>query len=53
VAQQYFFTAVLTWMLAEGIHLYIMLVKVFVFNKHYLAYIAIGWGRFILGNLFI
>ncbi|RMX57662.1 hypothetical protein pdam_00005012, partial [Pocillopora damicornis] len=44
-AIQYFFhTAIFTWMLVEGINLYIKLVKVFSVKKQYVAYVAMGWG---------
>lgn len=45
IIQQYFDTALFTWMLVEGILLYIKLVKVFTVNKQYLTYVAIGWGK--------
>lgn len=37
--------AIFTWMLVEGIHLYVKLVKVFSVNKLYTTYITIGWGK--------
>ena len=42
----YFFTAVFTWMLCEGIMLYFLLVKVFntSLRDRKLLYLAIGWG---------
>ena len=40
--------AIFTWMLVEGIHLYIKLVKVFSVNKLYITYIIIGWGKILL-----
>ena len=44
----YFFTAVFTWMLCEGIMLYFLLVKVFNtgLGRNRLFYLAIGWGRY-------
>ena len=33
-------------MLVEGINLYIKLVKVFSTKRQYIAYLAIGWGKF-------
>ena len=32
-------------MLVEGINLYIKLVKVFSVKRHYVTYLAIGWGE--------
>lgn len=42
----YFFLSTFTWMLAEGLHLYSMVIKVFGSedSKH-LYYYGIGWGR--------
>ncbi len=45
VIQHLTHTAIFTWMLVEGIHLYIKLVKVFSVNKLYITYIIIGWGK--------
>ena len=45
VIQHLTHTAMFTWMLVEGIHLYIKLVKVFSVNKLYIAYFIIGWGK--------
>ena len=45
VCQFFFHTALFTWMLVEGINLYIKLVKVFSVKRHYVAYFAIGWGE--------
>lgn len=47
VIQHLTHTAIFTWMLVEGIHLYIKLVKVFSVNKLYITYIIIGWGKII------
>ncbi|KAL9982927.1 hypothetical protein ACROYT_G005042 [Oculina patagonica] len=44
VVQFFFQTALFTWMLVEGINLYIKLVKVFSVKKQYVTYVAIGWG---------
>ncbi|XP_078357682.1 uncharacterized protein LOC144642574 [Oculina patagonica] len=44
VIQFFFHTAVFTWMLVEGINLYIKLVKVFSMKKQYATYVAVGWG---------
>ncbi|XP_027041930.1 adhesion G-protein coupled receptor D1-like isoform X3 [Pocillopora damicornis] len=44
VLQHITHTAIFTWMLVEGIHLYIKLVKVFSVHKFYITYIVIGWG---------
>lgn len=44
VIQNYLHTAVFTWMLVEGINLYIKLVKVFSVKSRYTAYVGIGWG---------
>ncbi|KAL9982934.1 hypothetical protein ACROYT_G005049 [Oculina patagonica] len=44
VIQFFFQTALFTWMLVEGINLYIKLVKVFSVEKQYVAYVAVGWG---------
>ena len=46
VIQFFFHTAVFTWMLVEGINLYIKLVKVFSMEKRYVAYVAVGWGKY-------
>ena len=34
-----------TWMLIEGINLYLKIVKVFSFGKSYATYSLIGWGK--------
>ncbi|KAL9982391.1 hypothetical protein ACROYT_G004426 [Oculina patagonica] len=44
VIQFFFHTAVFTWMLVEGINLYMKLVKVFSMKKQYATYVAVGWG---------
>ncbi|XP_027041927.1 adhesion G-protein coupled receptor D1-like [Pocillopora damicornis] len=44
VLQHITHTAIFTWMLVEGIHLYIKLVKVFSVHKLYITYVVIGWG---------
>ncbi|XP_072033917.1 adhesion G protein-coupled receptor L2-like [Amphiura filiformis] len=45
----YFFTAVFCWMLVEGIHLYLQIVRVFSAGKDRLIpYMAVGWGSPIL-----
>ena len=36
------------WMLVEGIHLYIVLVKVFRTGSHLKKYALIGWGEYLL-----
>ena len=46
VIQYFFHTAIFTWMLVEGINLYIKLVKVFSVKKQYVAYVALGWGKY-------
>ena len=46
VFQFFFQTALFTWMLVEGINLYIKLVKVFSTKRQYIAYLVIGWGKF-------
>ena len=46
VCQFLFYTALFTWMLVEGINLYIKLVKVFPVKTQYVAYLAIGWGKY-------
>ena len=45
----YFFTAVFTWMLCEGIMLYFLLVKVFNtgIGQRKLLYLSLGWGKII------
>lgn len=45
VIQHVTHTAIFSWMLVEGIHLYIKLVKVFSVKKLYITYIIIGWGK--------
>ncbi|KXJ23490.1 Cadherin EGF LAG seven-pass G-type receptor 1 [Exaiptasia diaphana] len=45
VTQHYFHTAVFTWMSAEALNLYFMIVKVFAVDKqNIIAYSIIGWG---------
>ncbi|XP_073256099.1 adhesion G-protein coupled receptor G6-like isoform X1 [Porites lutea] len=44
VIQHYLHTSLFTWMLVEGINLYIKLVKVFSVSKQYLSYLMMGWG---------
>lgn len=51
VIQFFFHTAVFTWMLVEGINLYIKLVKVFSMKQQYATYVAVGWGKY-EGNCF-
>ena len=46
VFQFFFQTALFTWMLVEGINLYIKLVKVFSAKRQYVAYLVIGWGEY-------
>ena len=43
----YFFTAVFTWMLCEGIMIYFHLVKIFNtgLGQRRLFYFALGWGK--------
>ena len=45
VCQFFIHTALFTWMLVEGINLYIKLVKVFSVKRKYVTYLAIGWGE--------
>ena len=45
VCQFFIHTALFTWMLVEGINLYIKLVKVFSVKRKYVAYLAMGWGE--------
>ncbi|KAK7097764.1 adhesion G protein-coupled receptor L4-like [Littorina saxatilis] len=40
----YSMTALFCWMLVEGIHIYVLLVKVFKRGSHLKKYLAIGWG---------
>lgn len=49
VFQFFVHTALFTWMLVEGINLYIKLVKVFSVKRQYVAYLAIGWGKYMYG----
>ncbi|XP_022790907.1 adhesion G-protein coupled receptor D1-like [Stylophora pistillata] len=44
VIQHYLHTSLYTWMLVEGINLYLKMVKVFSFGKPYLIYALLGWG---------
>ena len=46
VIQYFFHTAIFTWMLVEGINLYIKLVRVFSVKTQYVAYVALGWGKY-------
>lgn len=39
-------TALFCWMLVEGLHLYVLLVKVFKRGSHIKKYCAIGWGKY-------
>ena len=43
--QHYFYTSLFTWMLIEGINLYLKIVKVFSSGKPYATYVLIGWGK--------
>ena len=45
VFQHFSHIAIFTWMLVEGIHLYVKLVKVFSVQKLYITYVIIGWGN--------
>ena len=47
VIQHYLHTSLFTWMLVEGINLYIKLVKVFPVSKPYLSYLMMGWGLYL------
>ncbi|GFS19263.1 adhesion G protein-coupled receptor L3 [Elysia marginata] len=40
----YSLTALFCWMLVEGIHLYVVLVRVFRHGSHIKKYTALGWG---------
>ncbi|XP_071951317.1 adhesion G protein-coupled receptor L3-like isoform X2 [Antedon mediterranea] len=40
----YLLTAMFMWMLVEGIHLYLALVKVFGTSSHIKKYLVLGWG---------
>lgn len=44
VFQHFLHTTIFTWMLVEGIHLYVKLVKVFSVRRLYITYVIIGWG---------
>ncbi|EDV26108.1 uncharacterized protein TRIADDRAFT_55871 [Trichoplax adhaerens] len=46
VMLQFFFTSIFTWQLVEGIHLYRVLVTVFIIERrwHIYLFLAIGWG---------
>lgn len=43
--QHYLYTSLYTWMLIEGINLYLKMVKVFSSGKPYATYSLIGWGK--------
>lgn len=45
ICLHYFLVAMFCWMLVEGAHLYLMLVKVFQSGSHMKKYVAIGWGK--------
>ena len=45
VFQHFSHITIFTWMLVEGIHLYVKLVKVFSVQKLYITYVIIGWGN--------
>ena len=51
IALHYFLLAMFCWMLIEGFHLYVMLVRVF--NKHdnFKKYLAAGWGKSSIGSV--
>ena len=52
VFQHFSHITIFTWLLVEGIHLYVKPVKVFSVQKLYIAYVIIGWGnRVILRDL--
>lgn len=42
----YLLLATWAWMLVEGIHLYMMLVRIFYNRKIFYFYLAAAWGRF-------
>ena len=44
ITLHYSLTALFCWMLVEGIHIYVLLVKVFKRGSHLKKYCAIGWG---------
>ena len=43
---QYFLMAAFCWMLVEGIHLYLLVVKVYNVNNKMTMYYVMSWGRF-------
>ena len=45
ICLHFFLMGMFCWMLVEGIHLYLLLVKVFQSRSHLKKYIAIGWGK--------
>ena len=45
ITLHYSLTALFCWMLVEGIHIYVLLVKVFKRGSHLKKYCAIGWGK--------
>ncbi|XP_060078526.1 adhesion G-protein coupled receptor G6-like [Ylistrum balloti] len=44
IALHYFLTAMFCWMLLEGFHLYVLLVKVFKRGRNFSKYLLVGWG---------
>ncbi|KAL5012730.1 hypothetical protein ScPMuIL_011281 [Solemya velum] len=44
ICLHYFVTAMFSWMLVEGVYLYVLLVKVFKMSTHLKKYLALGWG---------
>lgn len=44
IALHYFLTAMFCWMLLEGFHLYVLLVKVFKKGRNFGKYLLAGWG---------
>ncbi|XP_033744276.1 adhesion G protein-coupled receptor L1-like [Pecten maximus] len=44
IALHYFLTAMFCWMLLEGFHLYVLLVKVFKRGRNFGKYLLVGWG---------
>ena len=45
ISLHYALTALFCWMLVEGFHLYILLVKVFKRANHLIRYLVFGWGK--------
>ena len=51
IATHYFLSASFCWMLAEGIHIYNKIVRVFSNKKYSRVFYVLGWGKIIKNSL--